>query len=399
MAGAKGTEGSSDRLLRLLEAPPDGGKELLDRLDAIHSETGRAVHSELLKLLTHVTCPNGVARQIWAGYQVHRATLKRRLGRDVGPRVALFDYLLNVDRRLSNPKIIEISDYERTERSAMTDHLTGLFNRAHFDGALRREVNRCRRYGQTASLVVLDLDDFKAVNDILGHPAGDAVLKDVGHLLSQRVRDIDIAARYGGEEFGIILPETSRIKAYVVAERIRSELERFFRRKIVDRKPVNLTLSGGIAGFPEDADSPESLLARADEALYRAKRSGKNRVDVYFTEKRKAGRVNIEPRGIRVTVNGGPESTPTPGRALNISEGGILIETQGPIRLGQALRISLPVGEDPDLTIDGEVVRLEEKKAGGRRRLFDAGVRFIFGARSLPRELSRFIRESAAASA
>src|SRR5262245_2750985 len=188
MPALKSNERSTDRLLRLLDGPLPKGETILGRLDALFSEAGRPVHAELLRLLTHITCSNDTARQVFSGFEVHRATLTRRLGRDVGARVALFDYLTNVDRRLSNPKIIELSEYERTERSAVTDHLTGLFNRGHFDDCLKKEINRCRRYGQTASLIMLDLDDFKSVNDRFGHPTGDAVLKDVGRLLIQRVR-------------------------------------------------------------------------------------------------------------------------------------------------------------------------------------------------------------------
>ncbi len=399
MPAGKGTAKNTERLLRLLDGPMGRGETVLGRLDTIFSETGNPVHAELLRLLTHLTYSNEVARQVWSGYQVHRATLQRRLGRDVGPRVALFDYLLNVDPRLSNPKIIEFSDFEQTERSAITDHLTGLFNRGHFDGCLTREINRCRRYGQAASLVLLDIDDFKTINDEHGHPAGDAVLKDVGRLLIQRVRDIDIAARYGGEEFGIILPETRRMSAYVVAERIRSELERFFKRKTINGKEIRVTVSGGVSSFPEDADGPRGLLARADEALYRAKRAGRNLVSIYYREKRRARRIDIEARGIRVRLMDDGALRPASCRALNISEGGMLIESARPLRLGQSLQIRVRFSGEAELDLTGEVVRLEERSAPRKRKVYDAGVRFRFGRRSLPPELTRFIRETAAADA
>ncbi len=400
MAPVKVLDRSSDRLLRLLEEPVARGETILGRLDAVASETARPVHADLLRLLAHLTCSNDVARQVWSGFEVHRATLERRLGRDVGPRVALFDYLLNVDRRLSNPKIIELSDFEMTERSAITDHLTGLFNRAHFDGCLRREINRCRRYGQSASLVMLDLDDFKAVNDGHGHQAGDTVLRDVGRLLIQRVRDIDLAARYGGEEFAVILPETRRPSAFVVAERIRFEVERHFKRRGSSGRDLRVTLSGGIAAFPDDADGSEPLVARADEALYRAKRSGKNMVSIYFREKRKASRLNVESRGIRVVLNGSRQSEETSARALNISEGGILLETPRPLRVGQSVDVRLQLKGDAPLVLPGEVVRLEElPTARSRRKVYGAGVRFRLTRRGLPQGLFRLIRGGAEAGA
>jgi diguanylate cyclase (GGDEF)-like protein len=399
MAAAKGSERSTDKLLKLLDEPLPKGETILARLDATQAATGQPAHANLLRLLTHLGCTNDAARQVWSAFELHRATLERRLGRDVGPRVALFDYLLNVDRRLSNPKIIELSEFERTEKSAVTDHLTGLFNRGHFDDCLRKEINRCRRYGQTASLLMLDLDDFKSINDQYGHVAGDSVLRDVGRLLVQRVRDIDVAARYGGEEFSIILPETRRMSAYVVAERIRSEVERFFKRKIINGREVRATLSGGIAAFPEDAEDPEALVIRADEALYRAKHAGKNLVSIFYLEKRKASRINIESHGIRVQLEGGRTEASAAGRALNISEGGILIETSRKLELGENVEVKLPLGPGQELSLVGEVVRLEPRQNGRKRVLYDAGLKFRFGRRASPPQLSRFLRESAAVGA
>ncbi len=278
VAAVKGSERTQHKLLGLLdEDRPEG---VLGGLDRLASQTGAPVHADLLRLLTHTSFPNDAARRIWSGYQSHRATLRKRLGRDVGPRVALFDYLSNVEKRFVNPTVIEFEDFERTERAAITDHLTGLFNRAHFDASLKREINRCLRYGQIASLVMLDLDDFKDVNDRHGHPAGDIVLKEVGRLLTQRVRDLDIGARYGGEEFAMILPETPRMSAWVVAERLRGEVERHFKRRKSGGASFPVTISGGIASYPDDATNVENLVRRADEALYRAKRAGKNRDDV-----------------------------------------------------------------------------------------------------------------------
>jgi len=350
------------------------------------------MHAELLRLLTHLTFPYETARHIWSGFHVHRATLERRLGRDVGGRVALFDYLINVDRRLNNPKIIEMPDFERTERSAITDHLTGLFNRAHFDGCLKKELNRCRRYGQTVSVIMIDLDDFKEVNDRYGHAAGDSVLRDVGRLLVQRVRDVDVAARYGGEEFAIILPETRRMNAFVVAERIRSEVERYFKRKGADGHSA--TLSGGIASFPEDADSPEALLARADEALYRAKHSGKNLVSVFYREKRRANRIRVDARAVRVQLERSQEAKTEVCRAMNISEGGILVETTRRLTVGSSLEMKLEFAGSEGLSLLAEVVRLEERANGRKRKLYDAAFRFRLNRRSPPAGLTRFLRES-----
>jgi diguanylate cyclase (GGDEF)-like protein len=397
MPSPKAVDRSTESFLRWVDGPVPRGDQVVARLDALAAETGRPVHAELLRLLTHLHYSNEAARKVWTGYQVHRATLQRRLGRDVGGRVALFDYLVNVEEKLDNPTIIERSRLEKTERSAITDHLTGLFNRGHFEACLRKEVNRCRRYGQSVSLLMVDLDDFKRINDLHGHPAGDAALREVGRLLVQRVRDIDVASRYGGEEFVVILPETRRTNAYVVAERIRREVERHFRRKGANGE-ARLTLSGGIASFPEDAETPEQLVERADQALYRAKREGKNRIAIYFTEKRRAPRVSLDGKGVRVLVRRGEDAEGPACRAVNLSERGILLESSSPLPLGQSLelRLELPGAE---MSLQGDVVRIEERQTARGRKVYDAGVRFRFGRRSLPHGLSRFLRETGAPAA
>jgi len=389
MAAAKGPDQIKLKLLRVLDE--DSSTGVLGRLDALAGETGAPVHADLLRLLTNCSFPGDTARKVWSGYESHRATLRRRLGRDVGPRVALFDYLANVEHRFVNPTIVELEEFERTERAAITDHMTGLFNRAHFDASLKREVNRCLRYGQTASLVMLDIDDFKDVNDRFGHQAGDHVLKEVGRLLIQRVRDIDIAARYGGEEFAMILPETPRMSAWGVAERLRGEVESFFKRRRGSARVIPATISGGVASYPDDATSFEGLVRSADEALYRAKKLGKNRVEIFYQEKRRSSRLDIAAReDIKVRLNGVATGA---CRALNISEAGLRIETSRPLHIGENLELRLGLEREREVTVAGEVVRLEERQAGRHRKLYDAGIRF---ARAVPAGLSRFIQNASA---
>ena len=211
--------------------------------------------------------------------------------------MALLDYFVNVSRDLRNPKIIEIAMYERTERSAVSDGLTGLFNHAYLLQALRQEVLRSKRHGLKAALVLLDLDDFKRVNDERGHVEGDRVLMRAAAIVRDSVREIDVAARYGGEEFAVLLPDTSRLGAFVVAERIRRRIEERFARA---RTPV--TISGGIAVFPDDAGAPADLVVQADAGLYGAKAAGKNRILLPQGERRRFRRL---PSPQRVTLADG----------------------------------------------------------------------------------------------
>ena len=162
-------------------------------------------------------------------------------------------------------------DYREKLEQAIRDPLTGLYNRRFFYEALVKEVQRCARYGSSASLVLFDIDDFKAINDSLGHQAGDDVLREIGAIVRGLIRPTDSFARLGGEEFGLLLPETGQLEALLIAERLRTAIGRH--NILGDRR---VTVSGGVASCPADATSLEDLGRRADAALYWAKRNGKN---------------------------------------------------------------------------------------------------------------------------
>lgn len=168
------------------------------------------------------------------------------------------------------------------QQENLTDPLTGVFNRRHLDRRLREEVTRAQRHGLPLSVLLLDLDHFKKVNDVHGHQAGDAVLAAFANVVEHHLREPDILARYGGEEFMVIAPQTSRKGAIDLAERLRRGIEgnRF---SLHDERrgafELPLTCSIGVATLGDAADSAMMLVRRADENLYRAKGQGRNRVD------------------------------------------------------------------------------------------------------------------------
>ena len=166
---------------------------------------------------------------------------------------------------------------DELEFLAAYDNLTGLLNRREFDNRLNDEVRRAKRVRRPFVLLLLDVDYFKHINDNYGHQAGDHVLRVLAGLLKKQVREVDFVGRTGGEEFGIILTETSEQDARETAERIRRVVEEK-QFAINEQKPVHVTLSIGMATYPDDGANTDMLISYADEALYRAKDGGRNRV-------------------------------------------------------------------------------------------------------------------------
>jgi diguanylate cyclase (GGDEF)-like protein len=207
--------------------------------------------------------------------------------------------------------IVNARLYRTIERQAITDGLTGLYNHRHFHVRLNQEFARAQRYGLPLSLLMIDIDDFKHFNDRYGHPVGDLVLAEVGHILSEQLRrGVDLAARYGGEEFVVLLPNTRRdgaqvvgdrlvrqiaalsravsgaapesgVDARTVGERIRARIADAQIPGIGDGSEPHVSVSVGVAAFPGAAGGPAEMVRNADKALYLAKRLGKNRVEVF----------------------------------------------------------------------------------------------------------------------
>jgi len=173
---------------------------------------------------------------------------------------------------------------------AMVDGLTGLFMRRYFDARIEEEIERSKRYGTAFSVVMMDVDDFKSLNDTHGHLIGDRVLRGIANVVKSQMRGVDTAARYGGEEIAVILPRTEMVNAYNVGERIRAAVAEL--RITTDGDPpaaLGVTASFGIAGYPEStASDGEDLVRCADRALYRAKKTGKNRVELFWSDEEPA---------------------------------------------------------------------------------------------------------------
>ncbi len=180
---------------------------------------------------------------------------------------------------LANHAGLAIEDsrlYEKTVLRAHTDALTELWNHGYFQLLLQTEMEKSKATTKPLSLITLDIDDFKIYNDTLGHQSGDRILRDLAGVLKDRSRKMDYVCRYGGEEFSFILPQTDKKEAFLIAERLRESIlnTSFSHEEILPSK--RLTVSLGLASFPENGTNPSELIASSDKALYEAKKKGKN---------------------------------------------------------------------------------------------------------------------------
>ena len=281
--------------MKRLDAHVDHAADLLARLDEFADAEierdfakGTATGHTMLQIVFGVFGV-GFALAMLVGAALARSILARVKALSEGARAfgeENFSYRVQLEGhdelgRLAsvfNTMAAELDKNHRALKEAsIRDPLTGLCNRREFDRRLRDELLRCERYRHPLSLLMLDLDHFKAINDSHGHPVGDKVLREVADIVKHALRASDEVARDGGEEFAVILPETANSGAQVLAERIRVAVADHT-LAIDDQRRINVTLSIGLANFPGDAGTDARLIVAADSALYAAKRAGRNRV-------------------------------------------------------------------------------------------------------------------------
>lgn len=224
----------------------------------------------------------------WINVLQHQKELEKTLGRHVGFLVALTDYTTNVLNKFQNLLLVDRDSYMKTKTWAMHDALTGLFNRAFFRDYLEKELDKANRYMISFSLLFLDIDHFKRLNDAYGHKAGDDVLQKVGKLLMNCSRSSDLVARYGGEEFVVLMSQATGRMAFEVADRLREEISQEDILIEGQELPIHITVSGGLTSCPMDSSDLDQLFQKADEALYDAKSLGRNRISLYSSVQRKS---------------------------------------------------------------------------------------------------------------
>jgi diguanylate cyclase (GGDEF)-like protein len=381
-----------EQLLALLTEDSRNTERLLSRLDAIAKETGIEAHAALILILTQLAFDEEEAREHWEGILAHRHALSLALTRDAGLRVAVLDYFMNVNRRLVSPTLIDVAMEEAPGRGG-EDPLTGLAGGRAFRVALQGELRRARRYEHVVAVAIFDLDRFGEANARLGRLVADRLLREAAMLLGNKIRDIDVASRPGEDELAVLLPQTDRNGAFLVAERFRREIEAHFRRREAGGHPADLTVSGGVAAYPEDASDAEQLMTRAAQALYQAKGAGGNVVLVHSVERRRFLRFDLERRRCEIEVLAPADAGA--GRVRNLSRNGLLFASPEPIEVGEDVEIRLESGGAPQrvLTLRGRVVRLEEAPSGEDDR-FEIGVAFDLDSGRGEQDLLEFLEHA-----
>jgi diguanylate cyclase (GGDEF)-like protein len=253
-----------------------GDRELSSRerstVKRLIKEKGEGFYTDLLLQLTHQPFSGENAKRLWCRIVKHKKELSDALGRNVGLVVGAADYFRNFSGLVETPTMISAKTLCRVAEVALKDGLTDLYDHATFKMRLNNELRRYHRYGDGFSLMMIDIDDFKQLNDTYGHQVGDRVLVSVANALQAEVRETDTVGRYGGEEFAVLVPRTSVEETLELAERIRAAVEEEFHGSL------DVTISIGVAGCPRSGTTASDLLERADQALYRAKDAGKNQI-------------------------------------------------------------------------------------------------------------------------
>jgi diguanylate cyclase (GGDEF)-like protein len=263
---------------------------------------------------THLDLRESQCLQLWEEMLMRRREMSEQVGRPVSLKTVLMD-VLSSNGLIRVPVVLEYEQYKKLQLSAVTDPLTGLYNRRLFTESFEKELNRARRYGLPLSIVILDLHRFKEVNDKYGHPKGDEVLRAAAVTLQRALRTSDSAFRIGGDEFVLLLPQTDAAQAVALSRRV----ETVFAETLHPLQlAISVTMDHGVATYPQDGEQTDQLVRVADERLYRLKHanhtrsradSGRNVVQGAATQEATAsGTISISARRVPEKDAGGIEA-------------------------------------------------------------------------------------------
>jgi phosphoenolpyruvate-protein phosphotransferase len=270
-------------LIKIFSQDWEGTRKERERLNDLQRQLRDELYIEVIYVLTHkIISDVQKAKEMYKNIVDHKATLAKKLKRNVGIEVAALDYMKNIRSELDKPEIIESDKLVGLATKAILDEGTSIYGRTAFFANLKADIDRAKRYGRPVSLLFCDIDDFKKVNDAVGHEMGNSILKIVSQNIRDALRETDMAFRYGGEEFVCILPETDIKSARIAASRVRQKIEKMKTPNELKKNKLKVTVSVGLAQYGlNNIYDVHSLVNAADRAMYQAKKNGKNLVCVY----------------------------------------------------------------------------------------------------------------------
>ena len=247
--------------------------------------------------------------QVWEEMLLRRRELSEQLHRSVSLHTALMDVLSSAGL-MHVPVLVEYGEFKKLQVNAVTDPLTGLYNRRLFTESFEKELNRARRYGLPLSIVILDLHRFKEVNDKYGHPRGDDVLRAAASTLQKALRTSDSAFRIGGDEFALLLPQTDAAQALALSRRVGTVFAETLQPLHL---AVSVTMDHGVGTFPPDGDQSDLLIRVADERLYRLKHANHSRTAARSSSHRSSDvtQTATSPEPVSIESVRTPEKSPT----------------------------------------------------------------------------------------
>lgn len=347
--------------------------DVLNKLNALVKEHGNIACQIIFQVVADLHLDRDAALNHWIKVKQHSLWLNEQLGRPLPLVATLCDYFAIQERKLiEHPKLTSFEHFNSLVNHSTIDRLTGLFNRNCFNDTLTHLLALMEREESELSLVFLDLDDFKLINDTYGHQMGDMVLHKFGRLLSSSIRKSDIALRYGGEEFVILMPNTNYKDALMLSNRIRLNVKST--HFVENGTELLISISGGIAVYPTDAKTADELIYSADSALYRAKGAGKNNIKVFKNESRHYLRVPLV-KNIKIKEINFDGATIQKAISQDICFGGVLFETSQHYHLRDAIQIAIDFNDDNPIIIFGSVVRVKQITED----YFSIAVSFSFG--------------------
>lgn len=267
----------TEEIIKILDEDISSNSGIWARLEELSKKSLDNFYSDLFYIITNLELSEEEAKVMWEDIYKHTTEISNKLGRSISFRVGLLDYILEKNRVIKNPKIIELHFFDSMVKNSIIDELTNVYNRRYFNLSYRREIKRAKRYQRPISIFVFDLDNFKKLNDSFGHQKGDKVLKLVGEVAKMSFRVEDTICRVGGEEFAVILPEVSLENALTPCKRFAQKLASLS----FEKEKIEVTISGGLSEYPRHGESLEELYAKADTALYKVKNSGKNNITAF----------------------------------------------------------------------------------------------------------------------